>query len=159
MRRKAALLVAVMLVATIGVAAFLFLQRSKPPASPSDPANAMQVAAGQAIYAANCAGCHGDQLQGQPNWKARKADGKLPAPPHDATGHTWHHPDRQLFDIVKRGVGAIVPNYPTDMIGFGSKLSDQDIWNVLAYIKSRWPADIQAKQAEMTRAAAQQTVK
>jgi mono/diheme cytochrome c family protein len=140
----------------IGIAVVIFARQPKPATMTAAPANAIEVAAGQAIYAANCASCHGDKLQGQPNWKERKADGKLPAPPHDATGHTWHHPDQQLFNIIKRGVGAIVPNYPTDMIGFEGKLSDQDIWNVLAYIKSRWPADIQAKQAEITRRAAQQ---
>ena len=159
MRRIVALLASILAMLTMGIAVVIFLQQPKPLASQADPANATQVSAGHAIYAANCASCHGDQLQGQPNWKERKADGKLPAPPHDATGHTWHHPDQQLFDIIKRGVAAIVPNYQTDMIGFGDKLSDQDIWNVLAYIKSRWPADIQAKQAEMTRAAAQQGVR
>jgi mono/diheme cytochrome c family protein len=158
MRRNAAVAAAIAATVTIGVAVAIFLNQPKSPALEADPANVTQVAAGQAIYAASCASCHGDQLQGQPNWKERKADGKLPAPPHDATGHTWHHPDQQLFDIVKRGVAAIVPNYSTDMIGFGDKLSDQDIWNVLAYIKSRWPADVQAKQAEITRAAAQQGV-
>jgi mono/diheme cytochrome c family protein len=128
-----------------GAAAFVLLQRPKPPVLLADPVNATQVAAGRVIYAANCASCHGDKLQGQPNWKERKTDGKLPAPPHDSTGHTWHHPDQQLFDII--------PDYKSDMIGFGDKLSDADIWNVLAYIKSTWPPDIQARQAEMTRRA------
>ena len=159
MRRNVVLTATIVAVVAVGVAIAFFLRQPPSPTLQADPANVTQVAAGQAIYAANCASCHGDQLQGQPNWKERKADGKLSAPPHDATGHTWHHPDQQLFDIVKRGVAAIVPNYATDMIGFGDKLSDQDIWNVLAYIKSRWPADIQAKQAEITHAAAQQGVK
>jgi mono/diheme cytochrome c family protein len=158
-RRNAALAAAIAATVTIGTAVAIFLSQPKSPMLRADPANVTQVASGQAIYAANCASCHGEQLQGQPDWKDRKADGKLPAPPHDATGHTWHHPDQQLFDIVKRGVAAIVPDYPTDMIGFGDKLSDQDIWNVLAYIKSRWPADVEAKQAEVTRAAAQQGIK
>ena|SRR5690349_6814344 len=159
MRRNVAVAAAILAAVTIGIAVAIFLNRPASPLPQADPANVTQVAAGQAIYAANCASCHGDQLQGQPNWKERKADGKLPAPPHDASGHTWHHPDQQLFDIVKRGVAAIVPDYSTDMIGFGDKLSDQDIWNVLAYIKSRWPADVQAKQAAITRAAAQQGVR
>jgi mono/diheme cytochrome c family protein len=153
---KRGIVVLIAALVALGIVILIWMQRPKPAASPPDAANAEQVAAGQKIYAADCASCHGDKLQGQPNWKERKPDGKLPAPPHDATGHTWHHPDQQLFTIVKRGVAAIVPNYQTDMIGFGDKLSDRDIGNVLAYIKSTWPADIQAKQAEMTRAAAQQ---
>ena len=150
MRRKLILSAVVVAVAG-GVAAFVLLQKPKPPALLADPVNAAQVAAGRVIYAADCASCHGDKLQGQPNWKERKANGELPAPPHDSTGHTWHHPDQQLFDIIQRGVAAIVPDYKSDMIGFGDKLSDADIWNVLAYIKSTWPPDIQARQAEMTR--------
>ena len=27
----------------------------------------------------------------------------LPAPPHNETGHTWHHPDEMLFAITKYG--------------------------------------------------------
>ena len=49
------------------------------------------VALGASVYAQHCAACHGRELEGEPNWRRRKADGTLPAPPHDATGHTWHH--------------------------------------------------------------------
>jgi len=156
-RLKPGMVVAIAALVVLGIAIFAWLQKPRPAApSLADAGDAAEVAAGRKIYAADCASCHGEKLQGQPNWQERNGDGKLPAPPHDATGHTWHHPDQQLFDIVKRGVAAIVPNYPTDMIGFGGKLSDRDIWNVLAYIKSTWPPDIQAKQAKITRAAAQQ---
>ena len=69
----------------------------------------------------------------------RKADGKLPAPPHDATGHTWHHSDRQLFQIVKDGLASIVPGYETDMPAFADTLTDDEIRAALDYIKSTWP--------------------
>lgn len=157
--RRALTLGAVAGVAVLGAVAWAgFTIRSQPDSqlSAANAADSAQVEAGRAIYAANCASCHGDKLQGQPNWKERKPDGKLPAPPHDATGHTWHHPDQQLFEITKLGVAAIVPNYQTDMIGFGDRLSDQDIWNVIAFIKSTWPADIQARQAKISRAATEQ---
>ena len=52
---------------------------------------------GRAIYAENCASCHGVALEGQANWQQRDADGYLPAPPHDQTRHTWHHPDSYFF--------------------------------------------------------------
>ena len=74
----------------------------------------------------------------------------MPAPPHDPTGHTWHHSDKQLFDMTKVGPGALVPGYQSDMPGFEDKLSDADIWAVLSYIESTWPADIRAKQQRMT---------
>lgn len=105
---------------------------------------------GEAIYKAECASCHGAALEGQADWRTRRADGRLPAPPHDASGHTWHHPKAQLAAIVK--LGMVPPNAPegyvSDMPAFGGKLSDPQIQNVLSYIESKWPADIIARRAE-----------
>ena len=69
------------------------------------PDDAAVTALGQRVYAAQCAACHGAGLEGQPNWRERGPDGRLPAPPHDASGHTWHHPDELLFRITKRRAG------------------------------------------------------
>lgn len=106
--------------------------------------DAQRIGAGERVYAAYCAGCHGAQLQGQPNWTTRRETGRLPAPPHDETGHTWHHPSTQLFELTKHGL--VPPNapagYQSDMPAFEGILSDDDIWAVLAYIKSRWPASV-----------------
>ncbi len=106
---------------------------------------------GQGIYKAECAACHGAKLEGQANWRTRRADGKLPAPPHDATGHTWHHPREQLAAIVK--LGMVPPNAPpgyvSDMPAFADKLSDAQIDNVLAWIESQWPQEILKLRAEM----------
>ena len=113
----------------------------------ADPDDAAQVARGRAVYGEHCASCHGAKLEGQPTWRTRKPDGRLPAPPHDATGHTWHHPDEMLFGITKKGVSAFAPpNYATDMPAFGGVLGDDDIWAVLAFIKSKWPAHVRARQ-------------
>jgi hypothetical protein len=60
----------------------------------ADPNNTSQVAMGQELYVSFCAGCHGANLEGQPDWQKRLPLGNLPAPPHDQTGHTWHHPDQ-----------------------------------------------------------------
>lgn len=110
------------------------------------------VTLGEVVYREHCAACHGQRLEGQPNWRIRFPDGRLPAPPHDATGHTWHHPDQHLFDIVKYGTAALVGgDYNTDMAAFGDRLSDREIWAVLAYIKSQWPEEIQDRQARMNR--------
>lgn len=118
----------------------------------ADPQNAEQVAVGQHFYDLACASCHGKNLEGQPNWQSRLPDGFLPAPPHDASGHTWHHPDQILFRITKLGTAAEAPaGYKTNMPGFGETLTDDQIWAILAYIKSRWPEDIRARQAEIDR--------
>ncbi len=98
---------------------------------------------GAEVYAAQCAACHGIRLEGQEDWQVRDPDGYLPAPPHDATGHTWHHPTRQLFEITKYGTEQVVGGgYRSNMIGFEDVLSDDDILAVLAFIKSTWPRQI-----------------
>ncbi len=113
-------------------------------ADADDPA---QVALGRQVYDEACASCHGEKLEGQPDWRIRLENGRLPAPPHDASGHTWHHPDRQLFDMTKVGLRALsgLGDYETDMPAFQGTLSDDEIWAVLAYIKSTWPAEIRAR--------------
>jgi mono/diheme cytochrome c family protein len=119
----------------------------------ADASDAEMVAVGKKLYAKHCAECHGADLQGQPNWRRRLADGTLPAPPHDASGHTWHHPDRVLFRYTKQGGAALAPpDFKSNMPGFGDTLSDTQIWSILAYIKSRWPADIRAAQERRNRA-------
>ena len=122
---------------------FLGASRDSPTA---DPENASQVELGRAVYVAQCASCHGQRMEGQPNWQERRPDGRLPAPPHDASGHTWHHPDSQLFDVTKRGVAGIVPGYQSDMPAYNGILSDRQIWAVIAFIKSGWPAEIRRRQ-------------
>jgi mono/diheme cytochrome c family protein len=121
---------------------------------PIDPGNAEQVALGKEIYTAQCASCHGIRLQGQPDWRARLPTGRLPAPPHDSSGHTWHHPDSQLFAMTKHGIEPFAPKgYESDMPAFGGVLDDAEIAAVLAYIKSRWPQDIRQRHDAVNRAA------
>ena len=104
------------------------------------------VAAGKEVYGTNCASCHGAKLEGQANWQIRGADGYLPAPPHDETGHTWHHPDRMLFEFTKYGPQHLAgSDYKSIMPAYEGKLSDQEIWQVLAYIKAQWPVSIREK--------------
>lgn len=121
------------------------------PKAGADPTDTAQVARGKGVYAELCASCHGARLEGQPNWQSRKPDGRLPAPPHDASGHTWHHPDADLFKITKEGIAAFAPpGYSTDMPAFGGTLGDAEIWAVLAFIKSSWPEEIRRRHAAMS---------
>ena len=105
------------------------------------------VARGERIYRIHCAACHGANLQGQPNWRERGADGRLPAPPHDASGHTWHHPDDVLFDITKYGVARLakLKDYDTAMPVYDGVLNDEEIVAVLSWIKAQWPAEVQER--------------
>jgi mono/diheme cytochrome c family protein len=130
--------------------------RGPAPLSAVEPDPAL-IAAGARIYADACASCHGANLEGQPDWRQRGANGRLPAPPHDETGHTWHHPDAFLFGATKFGVTAYAgPGYESDMPAFADTLTDAEINAAIAYIKSRWPEQIRARQAAVDAAARNQ---
>ena len=102
-----------------------------------------RVTAGQAVYEQNCAACHGKNLEGQFNWQKRNSDGYLPAPPHDETGHTWHHPDALLYKLTKYGFAAMIgSDYKVSMPIYDDVLKDKEIIAVLSYIKSTWPVDV-----------------
>lgn len=116
----------------------------------ADASDAALVQTGRQVYEAYCASCHGVNLEGQPNWQQELPAGGMPAPPHDETGHTWHHSDALLFEITKYGGRAVSPpGYQNNMPGFGDVLTDREIWAVLAYIKSTWPPEIQAAQQQV----------
>lgn len=126
---------------TINLSAFLLAAMVAPLAAQNDTLT------GESLYQKNCASCHGANLEGQPDWRTRLPNGRLPAPPHDASGHTWHHTDRNLFDVVKRGTAAIVGDgYESDMPGFADVLSDEEIMAIINYIKSTWPERLRASQ-------------
>jgi mono/diheme cytochrome c family protein len=151
LRRRSLLLVAALagLVGAGSAAVVAFGWFGSPEAASEiaiDPDDPAQVALGRRVYAAQCAACHGANLEGQPNWRERKPDGRLPAPPHDASGHTWHHSDAQLVKITKKGVSGIVPGYESDMPAFEDVLTDREIAAVLAFIKSTWPPEIRRRQ-------------
>lgn len=146
-----ALLASTVAILAIAIIAALWFDSKSP--QRADPDNAQQVARGQTIYMQQCAACHGAQLQGQPDWRSRLSNGRLPAPPHDGSGHTWHHPDSVLFGITKHGLipGQYAPpGYQSDMPAFANSLPDNDIWAVLAYIKSTWSNDIRKMHAELS---------
>ena len=105
------------------------------------------VARGKALYAIECASCHGPNGQGQPNWDTQSTESNPLAPPHDSTGHTWQHPDQALFQLTKYGSSDIACRTLNSdaMPEFEKLLSDEDVIAVLSYIKSRWPADIRKR--------------
>ncbi|HEY0844275.1 MAG TPA: c-type cytochrome [Noviherbaspirillum sp.] len=151
-RKKVA--VGIASIAALGAASFAWLGNTFAPARGFiDPTDKALVARGKDVYARHCASCHGANLEGQPEWRKRLQNGRLPAPPHDQTGHTWHHPDPLLFDIVKNGLvpGKTAPKgYQSDMPAYAGVLSDQDITAVLAFIKSTWPDEVRETQKNLT---------
>ena len=150
--KRAGLVAAIGGAAVIAIAAFVLA--SRPDGKRPEAPQVSQVALGSTVYVQYCAACHGANLEGQPDWRKRKPDGRLPAPPHDATGHTWEHSDEVLFRVTKEGFQTFAgPNYKTDMPAFGASLKDEEIWAVIAFIKSRWPPHL-VKRQELQKATA-----
>jgi mono/diheme cytochrome c family protein len=107
---------------------------------------------GETIYITSCASCHG----------GRDGGTMMDYPPrHNANGHTWHHPDCELTEIVREGGDPMTeamremmapPDAPR-MQAFKDRLPPEEIAAVLAYIKTMWTPDERAAQADVTRQA------
>lgn len=102
-----------------------------------------RVLEGESLYMQYCAECHGVDLKGSPTWKEPLADGSLPPPPQDDTGHAWHHPDRQLIEIIQNGGD---PDFNSKMPAFGDKLAEDQIVSILEFFKSKWGVDAREAQ-------------
>ncbi len=100
--------------------------------------DADRVAQGAALYAQNCASCHGAKLEGVPNWKKTLPDGALPPPPHDSSGHTWHHADALLLGIIAAGGD---PAFDSTMPAFKDRLTIDQMRLILDFIKTSWDKD------------------
>jgi len=100
--------------------------------------NADRVTQGKALYAQYCASCHGANLEGVANWKKALPDGSLPPPPHDSSGHTWHHSDALLLRIIADGDD---PAFNSKMPAFKGKLTVDQMRLILDFIKTRWDKD------------------
>ena len=106
---------------------------------------------GKVLYEQHCASCHMVNLVGAADWKGVNKDGHRKAPPLNGTGHTWHHNDEILHKIIKLGFAKLINNYEGKMYGFGEKINDEGIDNVLSYIKSYWADDIYQHQISMSK--------
>ncbi len=147
-RRVSLAVAAASIIATAGVLAWHLGCRWSSKEAADDPEI---VSLGKSVYRQYCASCHGANLEGQKNWREPLPNGRLPAPPHNAEGHTWHHPDAVLFALTKGNTGGVGAGYETDMPRFGGTLSDDQIRAVLAFIKSTWPPEIRARQERANR--------
>jgi len=115
------------------------------PAAAPHGLDARLVARGGGLYQTYCAVCHGANAEGAPNWHQKGSDGKLPPPPLDAGGHAWHHPKAALIRTIKDGTLKLGGGMPP----WKDTLSDDDIEAVIAWIQSRWPAEMYRSWAQM----------
>lgn len=121
------------------------------PIPPVPTLDAAHVLAGRRSYDSLCASCHGPNGVGStPNWKIPDAQGYFPPPPHDDDGHTWHHADRVLFEIIRDGFhDTLHPDAPLRMPAFGSQLSAAQIRELISYFKSLWSREHREYQWEI----------
>ena len=91
---------------------------------------------GSQIFAATCAVCHGEGGEGAEDWMMRDEDGRLPPPPLNGEGHTWHHSDGVLYGIVSEGGAGI--GFGSNMPGFKDELTREEIIAVLEFVKTLW---------------------
>ena len=133
--------------------AVLSASQSYAGSSTADPENAAQVQRGSILYVQSCSSCHGSRLQRQPDRESQNPVGTYPARPHDINGHCWHRSDNLLFrHVALGGREAIkdIPDFKSAMPGFCDRLSEQDIWDLRAFIKSRRPEPARAYQEAVT---------
>jgi mono/diheme cytochrome c family protein len=116
-----------MLLADIAIAA----QANPEAAKVKNPmaATAESIAAGKQVYTRYCRTCHGVNGTG-----GSGSDIVAPAP--DLTDAEWKHgsTDGEIFAVIKNGV-------PPDlnMEPWGDRIKDDDIWNVVNYVRSLAP--------------------
>jgi len=111
-----------------------------------EPSDQQQVARGEDLYQQHCASCHLADLSGDPEWKTPNYDGSYPPPPHDSSGHTWHHPDRVLLEIIRDG-----SDFPQSrMPSFADRLSDEEILTILEFFKANWGPEEREYQRQVT---------
>ncbi|MEN8233618.1 MAG: cytochrome c [Actinomycetota bacterium] len=104
------------------------------PVPPTPQLDAVRVEEGEALYGQYCSSCHGADLSGDPEWKTPNADGSYRPPPHDSSGHTWHHSDGLLLTITRDG-----SDFPESrMPSFGATLTDDEIAAIFEFIKASW---------------------
>lgn len=134
--------------------AYQWLGKGAKPGGYIDPQDIRLVMTGKPLYEQHCAACHGVSMAGQPNWRQRMANGRLPAPPHDDSGHTWHHSDQVLLNITLNGLVPGItapPGYQSDMPAYRDILSEQQARAILAYIKTFWSDASLKAQMDITR--------
>lgn len=91
---------------------------------------------GEATYTKNCASCHGPNGEATPGWRIPAADGRYPPPPLDGSAHAWHHSTETLETMIRDGSpGAGMP-------AWNGKLTNQEIDDVIVWIKSLWPDEV-----------------
>ena len=116
----------------------------------ADASSAEDVRAGRVIYKTYCSQCHGRNLQGQALWQVLDEYAGRRAPAHDDSGHTWQHPDEDIYQKIRSGhLPKANPSAVSYMPAFENILGEGQILQVMAYIKARWSLGIRVAQSTL----------
>lgn len=94
-----------------------------------------QVTLGQKIFKQKCAKCHGENAEGEPDWRRVDENGDFPPPPLNGDAYAWHYSLDELRQQIQIGSDMNVG----DMPAFQKKLSAAEIDAVIAFFQSKWP--------------------
>jgi mono/diheme cytochrome c family protein len=86
---------------------------------------------GEDLYLEKCVLCHGSQGEG---WDWSKRVEKPPIPVPDLAKVVPQRSDQYLFDIINGGGEAV--GKTRLMPPFGFQLSDSDVWDIVAYMRT-----------------------
>lgn len=88
------------------------------------------IAAGKDLYSRNCRSCHGADAKGDGPMKPKDSH------PSDLTDGQWARggSDGEIYAVLRDGAG---PGF--QMRGYKSRLTEQDMWNVVNYLRSLGP--------------------
>jgi mono/diheme cytochrome c family protein len=134
MRRFLNVIIAVLSLGFMSIASQTLAGQAKadPKAATKNPvaATPQSIAAGKSLFGKYCRFCHGEDGKGD---GPQAPEGTHPP---NLTDDKWDHgsSDAEIFAVIKDGVG---PKY--DMKGFNSKITAQEMWNLVNYIHSIGP--------------------
>jgi mono/diheme cytochrome c family protein len=89
---------------------------------------------GRDTFLRNCVGCHGDNGKAQIDVVANATDLTDPKGYRDGTS------DGEIFRSIRDGAGASMPSFKSEIA------KEDDLWNLVNFIHSLWPADAQPSQ-------------
>lgn len=116
-------------VVAVGLLALSFLPADKEQTGNPIASSSQSIAIGRTFYVQNCQSCHGINGRG---------DGPqaptLPVAPADFRVHIPYHQDEFFFRVMTNGLGNIMPS-------FGERLTEDERWNILNFLKSEFGAD------------------
>ncbi|HED15182.1 MAG TPA: cytochrome c [Gammaproteobacteria bacterium] len=135
MSNKKTLLYIIISLLTITFAGLAHAETGKAP-------DAKAVAVGKKLYIKHCQVCHQkDGVGEQPISVYIRLPGFVTAIPLNESSHAWHHGDKQLVKIILSG-----SRRTKRMPAWKDTLSEEQVKNIVAYIKSLWSPEVLACQ-------------